>query len=85
MGKKSYHAKDGKFTSFNSANVVHQNGERFKVVRTLEPIKAQGDGDKTNDVPAAAAEAVNQVKAKVHNMAGRIAPQWIGLDEVVVK
>jgi hypothetical protein len=81
MGKKSYHAKDGKFTSFNSANVVHQNGERFKVVRTLEPFKTQGDGDKTNDAPAA--EAVTQVKAKINAMAGRIAPQWIGLDEVV--
>jgi hypothetical protein len=82
MGKKSYHAKDGKFTSFDRANVVHQNGERFKVVRTLEPVKAQGDGDKTNDAPAAA-ENVAQVKAKVNAMAGRIAPQWIALDEVV--
>jgi hypothetical protein len=82
MGKKSYHAKDGKFTSFDRANVVHQNGERFKVVRTLEPVKSQGDGDKTNDATAAA-ENVAQVKAKVSAMAGRIAPQWIALDEVV--
>ena len=82
MGTKSYHAKDGKFTSFDRANVVHQNGERFKVVRTLEPVKAQGDGDKTNDAPAAA-ENVAQVKSKVNAMAGRIAPQWIALSQIV--
>ena len=81
MGKKSYHAKNGRFTSFDSANVVHQNGERFKVVRTLEPIKQQGDSDPSND--SATAEGVTAVKAKVHDMAARIAPQWISLDEVV--
>lgn len=80
MSKKTYHAKNGKFTSFDRANIVNQGGERFKLVRTLEPIKDQGDGDQQTD--PATAENVAQVKAKVSSMAGRIAPQWISLNAV---
>jgi len=78
---KTYHSKNGKFTSFDNANVVNQNGEKFKVVRSLERVKSQGDGDTTNDPPAT--ESTVLVKEKVSGMAARIAPQWLPLDEVV--
>ena len=77
MARKTYHAKNGRFTSFNRANVVHQDGERFKMVRTLEPL------DPPKEPEPEAAEAVVQAKQKVADLAGRIAPQWIALDEVV--
>lgn len=82
MAKKSYHAKNGRFTSFNRANVVNQDGERFRMVRTLEPMDAPEKGE--DPAPdASAAESVVQAKQKVADLAGRIAPQWIPLDEVV--
>lgn len=78
MGKRTtHHAKNGRFTSFNRANTVTQDGERFRMVRTLEPIEPK-------DVPdPATAESIVQVKQKVASFANRIAPQWIALDEVV--
>ncbi|MBW2169145.1 MAG: hypothetical protein JRG69_07790 [Deltaproteobacteria bacterium] len=83
MARKSYHAKNGRFTSFNRANVVNQDGERFKMVRTLEPLDAPEKDDKTSQPDASTAENVAQAKQKVSDLAGRIAPQWISLDEVV--
>jgi hypothetical protein len=82
MAKKTYHAKDGRFTSFNRANVVNQGGERFKLVRTLEPLDPPKEPEPT-PADASTAEGVTQVKQKVHDLAARIAPQWIALDEVV--
>lgn len=79
MAKKTYHAKNGRFTSFDRANVVNQGGERFKLVRTLEPL----DAPKEPEADPSTAEGVMQAKAKVADLAGRIAPQWIALDEVV--
>lgn len=82
MAKKTYHAKDGRFTSFNQANVVNQGGERFKLVRTLEPLDPPPKEEPT-PAETSTAEGIAQVKAKVRDMAARIAPQWIALDEVV--
>lgn len=79
---KTFHAKNGRFTSFNRANVVNQGGERFKMVRTLEPLDAP-EKDEAPPPDASAAESVVQAKQKVADLAGRIAPQWISLDEVV--
>ena len=82
--RQTIHGKDGRFTSYNRAHTVTKDGERFQMVRTLEPIKTQGDGDKANDPPdASTAEGVVQVKQKVHDLSQRIAPQWIALSEVV--
>jgi len=78
MGRKTFHSKSGRFTSFNRANIVTQDGEKFKMVRTLEPIEPPD-----NAPDAATAEAVVQVKKKVADFANRIAPHWIALDEVV--
>lgn len=80
--KKTYHAKNGRFTSFDRANVVNQGGERFKLVRTLEPLDAPTKEEPT-PAETSTAEGVTQAKQKVHDLAARIAPQWIALDEVV--
>lgn len=83
MGKKStYHSKNGKFTSYDQANIVNDGGQKFRMVRKLEPVDdKQGDGSPPPDV--ATAENVAKVKAKVDSLASRIAPQWLPLDEVV--
>lgn len=87
MGKKStFHAKNGKFTSYDHANIVNNGGKKFRMVRTLEPVDAKSDAAPAADAPApdaGATESVNRVKAKIRALEGRIAPQWLPLSEVI--
>jgi len=76
--KNTFHDKRGRFTSYDKANVVNQGGERFKMVRTLEPIKTE----KESEPDASTAEHVNMVKEKVSSLANRIAPHWIPLSKI---
>jgi len=81
MARKTFHAKNGRFTSYNRANVVNQDGAKFRMVRTLEPLDPPKDVEPKPD--PSTAEGVVAAKQKVADLAGRIAPQWISLDEVV--
>lgn len=83
MGKASYHAKNGRFTSYDKANIVNKGGERFKMVRTLEPIK-QDKGKEPEPPPekSAQAEAILYAKTKVHSMDVEDYGGWVSIDEM---
>lgn len=95
MGKPTYHAKTGKFTSTASAHTVTRDGQRFLMVRSLRPMKtAMKDSDPVASVDAnvtqgatdaGVAEAISIAKAKAALISILTAsPGWIPVHECMV-
>lgn len=76
----TYHGRNGRFTSANSAHTVTKNGERFKMVRQLRRIGGRPSVEPESDV----IDNVEDAKAK-EEMAMFLSssPGWTPLCDVL--
>lgn len=81
---KTYHSKSGKFTSYNHASSISDGGKRFKMVRTLEPIKPpeQASEPTSETPPGDVAEMVMRAQALARRRTGTRG-RWLPIDEML--
>jgi len=79
--RQTFHAKNGRFTSQNSAHTVTRGGERFKMVRQLRRIGGRPpEPEPENDV----VDTVEEAKAKeLVTSFLTVSPGWARLDDIV--
>lgn len=79
----SYHDKRGRFTSYNRAHTVTKGGERFKMIRKLEPLSLPADAESSSDESKDAPSTEEAVEVE-RSLRGLLAasPGWAPLYSV---